>query len=119
MNHLRISSAATQYIRSLARKASAAQISASHDIVSARRRLEARATLGDGELHRDHRLAASPMGRTDGAGAERIEPDGDTHIAFIGTDAVCGIEADPAQPRHEALGPAMHRVVPPSVSSSR
>ncbi|MGD0026378.1 MAG: hypothetical protein ABSC37_17455 [Xanthobacteraceae bacterium] len=44
-------------------------------------------------------------------GAERIEPNGDAHVGIGRADAVCGIEADPAQIGDEGFGPGVARLL--------
>src|SRR5258708_4947380 len=51
--------------------------------------------------------AAAIAGAAHRRRAEIIQPDGDARMRVGGADPVCRIEADPAEVRHERLGPGV------------
>jgi len=65
------------------------------------------------DLDRDlKRLAADAIARAaQRRGAKRIQPDDDAHMGVGRTEAVCRIEADPAETGHVGFGPRVPRLL--------
>src|SRR6202158_790760 len=79
--------------------------------MTAASRLRLRLALPPGliDLDRDRQRfhAAAIAGAAHRRGAEIVEADGDTGVRVGGADAVCRIEPDPAEIRHECLRPGV------------
>src|SRR3984957_2059238 len=65
------------------------------------------ALLVDFDGDRQGLFAGAVAGAADRRGAESVKPDGDAHIGVGWADAVCNVEADPAEAGHMRLGPGV------------
>src|SRR5205807_6034677 len=63
--------------------------------------------LVDTDLNRNDLAGPAGAGPAQGRRAQSIEPDGDSHVGFRGTEPVGGIEGDPTELRQEGFRPGV------------